>query len=76
MKVTKVEEIDTLPVGDTKGKHKCHCCALLTPHLAEEIQSMDLTIGEVFFKIVEAIKASITPSVEGAGITPQGGEFI
>ena len=66
MKVTSMEELTTLTVDVTKAKRKCHDYALVTPLLAEAIQTTDMNITSVLTKVVEIIKDLITPPAEGS----------
>ena len=68
MKVTNVTELDALVVDEGRVKRKCHCYALIPLFLAEAIQSTNMKVTSVFIKIVEAIKAQITPPAEGVPV--------
>ena len=65
-KVTIMEELTALTVDVTKVRCKCHCYALVTPLLAEAIQTTDMKINSIFTKFVKTIKDLTTPPAEGS----------
>ena len=75
MKVTIVEELTALTGDITKPKRKCYCYALVTPLLTEAIQTTDMKITVVFVKVVETIKAYITPPAEGSAVEDEDAIF-
>lgn len=65
IKVTNITELNTLTIDQTKAKRRCHFYVLLTPALAEAIQSTNMKALSVFIKMVETIKAQTTPTTTG-----------
>ena len=81
MKVKSVEEFVALTPPTRGQKRKVPCYATLVPYLTENIHGTDMSMGEVFLTIVEAIKAKAggqgmdTPSLVGEdGQGDQGDE--
>ena len=65
MKVDSLEGLDNLTTDETKPKRKYKMYGLLTPNLAKAVASIGMKITSVFLKVIEIIKASITPPAEG-----------
>ena len=56
MNVSTIDEFKNLTADTTKAKKKVRSFALLTPHLAEAVQSSDMTPGGIFLAVLESIK--------------------
>ena len=71
MKVKSDDEFHALSAVTTATKKKIDCFAVLTPSLAEAIQSSNMTPSSVFIKIVEQIKVSMPVPAETATSTEE-----
>ena len=65
MKVDSLEMLNNLTVDESKPKRKCKGYGLLTPILVKVVEETDLKITNVFLKLVDAIKSTMTPWAEG-----------
>ena len=65
MQVKSIAEFEALTQVHGRGK-KIDCFAVLTPSLAEVIQSCDMTLASIFVKVIEQIKVNVPATTQGS----------